>query len=364
MAASERNDTFPDNSTAVFSVADGLELVFNLSVMTVGPAASILVILVTVRTPNLRTPSNAMVAVQCGTDLLFALCVGPTTAISIITNDWPFNPAICVVSGLLSTVCRMMSPLALTLIAVNRCVVITTDLGDGMFTWRNTAVALGLFMAASVTLVLSCHVQGLEIGYSHISRRCLIVADTNSPGFVVFFWATIALTVSMVIISVPSYVRILLYVRRSGAKLRGQVSDARKRHEFLLTRNCGLLFLVFFVCWLLVYFLLGISAHAQEPLVYTVRFAACLLIVPSIANPVVYGMTSTNYQTAIRDLIGRHCFCKDNREDQFPTFATTRTPEVPVPAVSIHVSGPPGSAVSPVLHGPPTSSALVEETRL
>ncbi|XP_019641239.1 PREDICTED: rhodopsin, GQ-coupled-like [Branchiostoma belcheri] len=324
--------------------------------------------MMTIRTPSLRTPSNAMVAVQCGTDLVFALCVGPAASVSVITNSWPLDPAVCMVTGFLCIVCRVMSTLTLTLIAVNRCVVITTgiDMHDRLFTWRNTAAALSVFAAASFTFVLSCHAGGLEFGYLTSTRRCTLIVDTNSPGYIVFQCTSGVLIVTMVATCVSCYVKIVLYVRRSGAKLQGQASDARKRQEFLLTRNCGLLLLVFLVSWLFSTFIIIISLliNTEEPPVHTVRFLTCMISAHTVANPVIYGMTSTNYQTAMRDLLGLHCCCKNSSETQPSTSVAARTPEVPVPTVCIHVHDPPGGTAAPRVHRPLERSALIEETRL
>ncbi|CAH1257243.1 MTNR1A [Branchiostoma lanceolatum] len=351
-----RNDTVSAGNITDFTVADGFETAFAVSVGTVGPVASILVILATVKTRNLRTPSNAIVATQCTTDLLAAICIGPAQTVGIITGGWPLDPAACTAIGLVQLVCVVMSNITLTHIAINRCVIITKNINtyDTIFNWKTTTLFLVASAIASFILVLSFYAGGVEVGYNPITRRCIIIQDLDSAVYIAFARTWSALSVTMVIISVLAYIKIIVRVRRSGEQVQGYASNVRKRTELRLTRNCGLLFLVFFVFWLWSSITFGIIVPESEVLpVHLIRLASDLVSADTIVNPLVYGIINVNYRTAISNL----CRCRSNAVHVGNSSNATIPGKIKVTVSSAAQSagGPMSGAVSPGLFHQPVS---------
>ncbi|XP_066275250.1 melatonin-related receptor-like [Branchiostoma lanceolatum] len=351
-----RNDTVSAGNITDFTVADGFETAFAVSVGTVGPVASILVILATVKTRNLRTPSNAIVATQCTTDLLAAICIGPAQTVGIITGGWPLDPAACTAIGLVQLVCVVMSNITLTHIAINRCVIITKNINtyDTIFNWKTTTLFLVASAIASFILVLSFYAGGVEVGYNPITRRCIIIQDLDSAVYIAFARTWSALSVTMVIISVLAYIKIIVRVRRSGEQVQGYASNVRKRTELRLTRNCGLLFLVFFVFWLWSSITFGIIVPESKVLpVHLIRLASDLVSADTIVNPLVYGIININYRTAISNL----CRCRSNAVHVGNSSNATIPGKIKVTVSSAAQSagGPMSGTVSPGLFHQPAS---------
>ncbi|XP_078670231.1 uncharacterized protein LOC144910724 [Branchiostoma floridae x Branchiostoma belcheri] len=246
-----------------------------------------------------------------------------------------------------------MSNITLTHIAINRCVIITKTINtyDAIFNWTTTTLFLLASLVVSLILVLSFYAGGMEVGYNRITRRCIIIQDLDSAVYIAFARTWSVLSVAMVVISVMAYVKIILRVRRSGEQVQGHASAARKRTELRLTRNCGVLFLVFFVFWLWSSITFGIIVPESEVLpVHLIRLASDLVSADTIINPLVYGIINVNYRAAISNL----CRCRGNAVHVMNSSNMTIPGkiQVTVSSASQSAGGPMSGAVSPGLNRP------------
>ncbi|XP_071486148.1 probable G-protein coupled receptor No18 [Diadema antillarum] len=303
-----------------------------LAIFLVGVIGNSLVLVAVAVSQKLQTSTNAFVVSLSVTDLFS--CLGlPFQVVNVLSTTGPLLPdALCSIIGGIAISSAIASVITLTLIAINRYVIITTERRTYkriFSTGKMTAMILLLWVFILTTMVLTQIGFG-TIGYTKKYKICLIDGDSRYALIYEYLSAFILLTCFIIV--VVAYGKIYRFLRQkmflartrisndgnqttsfthqhstSQTTLRhGRSSEAREgngpkmpsKREIQITRNLLYVVCGFFVS--IVPYAIAVSIpNSGRVLVYI----ALLLCASSIINPIIYGFNHPHFRVVFRLLL-------------------------------------------------------------
>ncbi|XP_072166867.1 G-protein coupled receptor moody-like [Diadema setosum] len=314
-----------------------------LAIFLIGVVGNSLVLVAVAVSQKLRTSTNAFVVSLSVTDLFS--CLGlPFHVVNVLSTTGPLLPdALCSIIGGIAISSAIASVITLALIAINRCVIITTERRtyERIFSTGNmTAMILFSWVFPLTTMVLP-QVAGFgRIGYTKKYKLCLMDGD-NRYAFI-YEYLSAFIQLACFIIIVVAYGKIYMCLRQKMFFARrtfhisndgntdgsiatttttftdqhstsqttprhGRSSDAWEgnglkipsKREIQITRNLFYVICGFFVS-IVPYAITMTIPNSGRVLVYI----ALLLCASSIINPIIYGFNHPHFRIVFRSLLG------------------------------------------------------------
>ena len=277
-------------------------------IFVVGIVGNVLVAAAVARRPKMRTVTNLFILNLAVSDVVMCLFSVPITPIHSFTGDWVFGHALCVLLPFSVGVSVYVSTLTLTVIAVDRFVVIVFPFRARMQTKACLLlICLIDVTAAACTAPYALHMDTAPAGDDggnatqcvetwSGSRRTAYGAFTNVTQFALPF-ATIVFCYAAVMRRLSARQRAAKPGRRSA---RGE--EAERRRATRTNRMLIAMVVVFGVCWLplnAVNFVADVGAVAVHCWHYHhLAFFACHVLAMSSTcyNPFLYGWLNESFR--------------------------------------------------------------------
>ncbi|KAI8506586.1 hypothetical protein Bbelb_160130 [Branchiostoma belcheri] len=306
-------DTGTDQSTSTSTnidgrVLDGVEAVYMSVVSLFGFVGNILILTLILRNKTLRNSSNILVANLSLVELLVT-CTEPFHVVAIAANGWPLPAAVCEVVAFLSITGILCSIVNLTIIAVNRYVLVARSSDDyhRLFSDRNTGRVAGLTWVYTVSFVGVSQAAGMTTGFYELPRKCIVLGNSSTANvnFVKVWVGQIAVLSAL---SAVFYAKTYLYVRRRRQEQTCDVIIKRQRErEEKLTKTLFVIFVLFFLTWLLSTLIVGLHMVSSVSVPSEIlRLGSMLYSTNVVINPFLYGWKNQNLRAAARSMMRKN----------------------------------------------------------
>ncbi|XP_072180880.1 G-protein coupled receptor moody-like [Diadema setosum] len=323
-------------------------------VAVAGFVGNLVVVVAVALYPKLRTITNVYVLSLAVADLLTCTTI-PFTVIGMVsTTGWPLSDASCVAVAIVSFVCGGSSIWHLTVIGLNRMVLITMSTAryQKVFTRFNVVIFLALTWLIPLSVIIVPFAAGLtRLGYDFDTHMCsdLEEDEDGSLNMIHTYMGSTFLTCIPLAIVLLFYVRIFVFVRHHSRKQRewqstkraastvptvssgpaeagvaqataGHDDDNRtappttsgehregdpqiavkiKRHslEYRITKNAFIVVLGF-LCCIIPYGICVLGQYGPEG----VPLGQGFLLFNSCLNPVIYGTKHPQFRAAMKNI--------------------------------------------------------------
>ncbi|XP_071503826.1 G-protein coupled receptor moody-like [Diadema antillarum] len=313
-----------------------------LAIFLIGVVGNALVLVAVVVSQKLQTSTNAFVVCLSVTDL-FSCLVLPFQVVNVLSTTGPLLPdALCGIIGGIAISSAIASVITLALIAINRCIIITTERRtyEKIYSTCNvTAMVLFSWVFPLASMVLP-QVAGFgRIGYTKKYKLCLMDGDHSYAFIYEYLAAFIQLTCFIIIVvtygKIYRFLRQKMFFARSASRIsndgntnrivptvttsftdqlstsqttpwRERNGEAREgngvkmpsKREIQITRNLFYVICGFFVS--IVPYAIAVSIpNSSRVLVYM----TLLLCASSIINPIIYGFNHPHFRVVFRTLL-------------------------------------------------------------
>ena len=289
-------------------VAESTILILINVISLVGNA---LVALTIYKSPRLRKTSDLYIFALAVTDLLWASCVMPMTATTLITGKWIFSDAVCEFQASIDYFVLYSSPVTMGLAAFNRYIKIVRPTHYKIiFSFKRSRMLLmvsWLFLVLYIVIVRTTKWQMFEF----ISTYALCVPVYSSEqNALIHYCITISIFFLFPFtVFVFSYFHVYKVIRRHNRRV-GVIFHNRATHtrvtvqEINISRSLFFLIAVFAVCWLPTW-----AIALPKRLQPTVRLHRSLQLLPvflpflsSAINPFVYTGNNPLFKSEFRRL--------------------------------------------------------------
>ncbi|XP_071490378.1 G-protein coupled receptor moody-like [Diadema antillarum] len=175
--------------------------------------------------PKLRTVTNVYVLSLAVADLLTCTTIPFIVVGMVSTTGWPLSDASCVAVAIVSFVCGGSSIWHLTVIGLNRMVLITMSTAryQKVFTRCNVVIFLALTWLIPLNVIIVPFAAGLtRLGYDFDTHMCSDHEENEdgSENLIHTYMASTFLTCIPLAIVLLFYVRIFMFVRHHSRKQR------------------------------------------------------------------------------------------------------------------------------------------------
>uniref|UniRef100_A0A1L8DK19 Putative g protein-coupled receptor n=2 Tax=Nyssomyia neivai TaxID=330878 RepID=A0A1L8DK19_9DIPT len=275
-----------------------------------GFLGNMLVVLVVVSNPGMRSTTNILIINLAVADLLFVIFCVPFTATDYMLSMWPFGDSWCKVVQYLIVVTAHASIYTLVLMSLDRFLAVVHPIASMVIrTEKNTLMAISVLWF----LILSTGIPVLFVHgvheYRHGDRNltsCTFLDDGGFswPAFHIAFFSS-SYVVPLVLIS-GLYLRMLLRLWRHGVG--GRISAESHRGRKRVTRMVVIVVAAFASLWFPIQVILVLKSiglyKADTDLKISLQIAAHVLAyISSCINPVLYAFLSENFRKAFRKIM-------------------------------------------------------------
>nr|XP_023693304.1 blue-sensitive opsin-like isoform X1 [Paramormyrops kingsleyae] len=311
--------------------------VFMCILFIVGTSINALTIVCTVKFKKLQSHLNYILVNLAVSNLLVSLTGSSTALCTFISRYFILGPFMCKAEGFLSTLGGMVSLWSLSVVAVERYLVICKPMSS--FTFKNTHALIGCAVPWIFALIASLPPLFGWSRYIPEGLQCSCGPDWytvnnkyNNESYVMFlFIFCFGFPFSVIVFC---YSR-LLFAVKAVAKVQEQ-SASTQQAEREVTKMVVVMVLGFLVCWLpYATFALWVVTHRGE--IFDLRLAtipSCLSKASTIYNPIIYVLMNKMFCSCMIKLV----FCGKN------PFGVEEESSV---SQSTHVSSVSSSQVSP-----------------
>ncbi|KAM6347423.1 neuropeptide FF receptor 1 [Alca torda] len=293
---------------------------------------NILVCFIVVKNRQMRTVTNMFILNLAISDLLVGIFCMPTTLVDNLITGWPFDNAMCKMSGLVQGMSVSASVFTLVAIAVERfrCIVhpfrqkltLKKALVTIAIIW---VLALLIMCPAAITLTVTREEHHFMVDTYNNSYPLYSCWEAWPETGMRRIYTTILFShiyVAPLALIVVMYARIAFKLFKSAAPNRGQGEPEGRRVSRRKAKVINMLIIValfFTLSWLPLWTLMlltdyGRLSEGQLRLVtvYVFPFAHWLAFFNSSANPIIYGYFNENFRRGFQEAF-RAPFCSPHR---------------------------------------------------
>lgn len=281
-------------------------------IIIVGVTGNLLTIIALLQCPRIRNVTASFIISLCVADGLFCAIVLPFNALRFFGNPWTQNDYLCKLVPFLQYGNVGLSLLFITMITINRYVMIAHyNIYSAVYRPLNVAamILLCLMLSFGMQLPTLLGIWG-EYKYNDILKTCSISKDRwgNSSKTTLFI---IGFVVPCIIIIV-CYARIFWVVRSSESKLRQHSGSSRpptncngkadlhetkrKGNEWKITKMVLVIFLSFLICYLPITIVKVFDTNTQ--LIWLHFISYIMLYMSACINPIIYVIMNNQYRKA------------------------------------------------------------------
>ena len=300
---------------------------------------NLLVTIICLKTPNLRTSTNYYIVNMAVSDLLCSglnwllyVTEGMLTSKEFITG--PLASVVCKLGMYCRGVSQVVSVLSLVLIAVDRYIAIVFPLKTVLLVGGGGKRVLLLLLTWIIPVlcgipyfIYTDTVKVDDQTYCRILWSTLVNAIFNVSGFVVFYCTPLILMIIL-------YRRIVKTLKKRK-ETQGSVNSKRQGQHQKITKILISIVVAFFVCWtpLCIYLALKML-HPELFLKDKCKSSVTLLfyVFPSLStaiNPIILFFFSTNYRQALKSLGLQLCYFFRCRSLNPSTIASSQMTQLP-----------------------------------
>lgn len=300
----QMNCHLPEAPIAVKGVIGLLTII----IIILGIFGNVLVCLVVIRRPKMRTVINIFICNLAISDLIYAVLGFPMNITAYLSFVWVLPSFLCKVSAYVPAVMSFVSTLTLSAIAVDRfCLVVYPLLKPINKTRCYIALAIIWLMSTSLTLPIPIFT---DIGdYSYFFGQKVVVCQETWPKghdrkrysiamfLIQFFYPLLLVSIAHTCISVK-------LSRNVRPGMRGRDSEVRENHRRQrMNRMLSAVVIVFVMCWSP--FNIFLLLHEFEVAVPCTWMMISQLIAGSsiIVNPILYAWLNDNFRKEFHRLL-------------------------------------------------------------
>ncbi|KAF0287533.1 Protein trapped in endoderm-1 [Amphibalanus amphitrite] len=296
--------------------------------MVVGFVGNFLTLVAIKRTPSLHNATTAFIASLGVADLMFCALVLPLDIVPFSESTWlNGNSVLCVLQTFLKYLSVMGSLFSISLISLNRFVLIICPPGVYHRLYQRRWVAAQIAGIWSFSLVmLTPTLAGAWGRFGYLPRlQCCAILPVNgrSPNVALFM---ITFLTPCAVISV-CYLAILIAVMRSQHALR------QRRHEVRVTRMSLAVFMAFIVCFAPLTIINIWDVGFNHPVLHVVGYV--IMCASSSINPIIYVALSQQYRRAYWSLFS----CGKPRRGPETSSNVLQAPHPPTSPASVTNKG-------------------------
>ncbi|KAF1555836.1 Neuropeptide FF receptor 1, partial [Eudyptes chrysocome] len=293
---------------------------------------NILVCFIVVKNRQMRTVTNMFILNLAISDLLVGIFCMPTTLVDNLITGWPFDNAMCKMSGLVQGMSVSASVFTLVAIAVERFRCIVHPFRQKL-TLRKALVTIAIIWVLALTIMCPAAITLTVTREEHH-----FMVDTYNNSYPLYscweawpetgmrrIYTTVLFShiyVAPLTLIVIMYARIAFKLFKSTAPAHGQEEPERRRVSRRKAKVINMLIIValfFTLSWLPLWTLMlltdyGRLSEGQLRLVtvYVFPFAHWLAFFNSSANPIIYGYFNENFRRGFQEAF-RAPFCSPHR---------------------------------------------------
>lgn len=277
-----------------------------LVVILLGVVGNTLVVVTVAKTRKMWTATNVFIANLALADISVCVVDLPLSAYYQLTDDWIFGQFLCRVFPLLFAVVVYTSSLSLTMIAIDRYILVLHPTARRM-TVSNAlvlVVVIGVF-AATIAAPIAMYSRYVVIDDAllNLHRRYCIEMWPNAHDRRIYSIATLILQFVL-----PLVLIVALYCRILG-RLRERIKKSKSR-KTKTTKMLIAVVTVFAIAWTPFHIFVIISEFDADVVKgkyfkFVDAIMRCFAMSSSCINPLLYGWMNDNYRIAFLGIIGR-----------------------------------------------------------
>ncbi|XP_013781336.1 allatostatin-A receptor-like [Limulus polyphemus] len=311
-------------------------------IVIVGLIGNLLVVVVVIFNPLMRSTTNLLIINLAVADLLFIVFCVPFTAWDYALPYWPFGDIWCRIVQYLVIVCAYASIYTLVLMSMDRFMAVVHPVSSISIRTENNAyiaitVTWSLILLACLPVLPAHGEVTYDVG-SHKYSMCVFLQEGyNYPAYQVSFFLS-----SYVVPLVLIFCLYVLMLKRLWFHVApgGKVSAGSHKSKKRVTRMVVIVVVIFAVCWCpiqIVLLLKSLDKYELKLRPSRVIFQVAshiLAYMNSCVNPILYAFLSENFRKAFRKVVTfvptrRRSKSKSNRQACEPaereTAATKNT---------------------------------------
>ena len=311
------------------SIISGFEAFSLVIICTVSIIGNTTLFVLLLRSKTLRTTSNGYLLNLAFADLLVSVLNMPVTVVTIIEQRWIFGEIACKFLGFTTMLSFVSSVMSLAMIAINRFYyVVRWKKYRSIFTLRSS-VLFGAIVWL-ISLVISLPPLFGWADYRYIPGKSYCFVFWRSGVTYMYVMLTICFFGPPTVMSL-SYYHILRFTREArirvgqhmvtrnlksgdGIESYGRRSGMTSAKEVKITYTLLIVVACFMICWTPFVVTMFIAVYYPHPLPRSVDISTLLLgYMNSMLNPLVYGIRSRAFRTAIIRQFRAFITCQRNR---------------------------------------------------
>ena len=275
---------------------------------------NVLVIVVFLKTANLRTSTNYYIVNMAVSDLLCTCFNWPLYATegmltSRVFITGPVASVVCKLGMYFRGISQVVSVLSLVLIAVDRYVAIVFPMKITILRQKRARLILSLFtwiipvVSGFPFFIYTKIVKLDEQTFCRTMWSKSVNAIYNGVGFVIFYCAPF---IAMVVLYTRSVKAIRRRPNNATLKLQNQLSNKRQKNNQRIVKILILIVAAFFICWtpLCVYLALKmfnpVLVAEDKCMIFIALFFYVFPSLSTAINPFILFLFSTNYRQALK----------------------------------------------------------------
>ena len=271
-----------------------------------------LTVIVLVRKPSLRSPTNITILFLSMTDILMALLVMPFSLVSFIRGRWSFSKFACTLNAYWIGVLLGASLVTMTCTAIARYIRLMRPFVHRYMKGKTTIVILSTLWLMTLILTAIPVVVDSGQGIYYVTRCFCRLQYRNKTVYWKIDIVRVALSGLMVITIFLAYYKVFRFVSRHNQSVGSTLQQGRHLHveEIKITRTLAIVVFGFVACWIptgviealdIVCRALGTNVPAFVIFQRTLfMFASCAI------NPFIYGFTNRSLRKGFWQLLRCH----------------------------------------------------------
>ncbi|XP_064633717.1 QRFP-like peptide receptor [Lineus longissimus] len=280
-----------------------IPIILLLIICITGLILNFLIILATILSKRLQSPTNLFIFSLSLSDLL--LCAVPCTfyAYSALYKDFKSGP-FCGIASSVIHICTLQTLFSFPLIAYNRFVLVVRSRQRYLrcYTMFNSiTMVLGSWVLAIGVVLIILFLHPLEFDYYPSKRICVNPAST--PAISIMELCTLVLCFTL---ALRSYIEIYTHLRKATGKATSIPTSNQIRNrkaKVKVTKNMFWVTAVFCVCCLPITVLRVVDMKAKLVASFWHRMFRILFFISGVANPLIYAARHQLYKDAIRSIL-------------------------------------------------------------